>query len=971
MKRKHFLFLPLLFLLFSSSTPNVHNEDLTAEEWVEATFNAMSLDERLGQFFAIRAHSDKGPEHIQSVKNQIEKYHVGGLCFFQGTPEKQAKLTNEYQALSKVPLMISMDAEWGLGMRMKQSTISFPKQLMLGAIQDNRLIYEMGQEVAAHCKRLGVHVNFAPVADINNNPRNPVINTRSFGEDRHNVSIKSYMYMRGMQDNGVMACAKHFPGHGDTDVDSHHDLPIIPHGMNRLDSIELYPFQVLASQGIGSFMVAHLNVPTLDSSENRPTSLSSKVVTDLLKGKMNFEGLIFTDGLEMKGVTKHFKPGVVEAEALAAGNDILLLPDNIAASVKAIKNYIATGKLDIEVLNQRVKKILLAKYQYKIHQTQAIDITNIREDLNSAKSIALKKRLIENALTLVSNKDKLVPLKKLNQTRISTLSIGAKYGTTFQNTLNNYGKMEHYQVPKEIPVTRFQGLLAKLSKSDVVLISLHDMSSYASKNFGVTKSTLAFLKSLSSKTKVVLTVFGSPYALKYFDEMDWVLNAYDETDMTQEAAAQGIMGVFGLTGRLPVTASQKAYYNKGVITTPIARIGYDVPESVGFNSRILEDGINDLMARVIDTTASPGGVVLVAKDGKIIFNQAYGHHTYRKNRPVSTNNIFDLASITKIAAGTISIMKLYDEEKIDIHQAFSHYLPELKNTNKSDILIKDVMAHVAGLKSWIPFYEQTVDKKKRPLSEFYRSVAGSGFDNQVVDNLYLKSDFEEEIWQQIYEAPMNTPGRYIYSDLGFYLIAKLVHQISGKPIDQYVQETFYQPLGLTSMTYNPLQKFAKEQIIPTEEDKYWRQRKVHGYVHDMGAAMLNGVSGHAGLFSNAKDLAVIMQLFLNQGYYGGEQYFSPETVKIFTQRHPASTRRGIGFDLFETNPQKNPNFSKKASWNTFGHLGFTGTCAWADPDHNIIYIFLSNRTYPKMSNKRLYSGDFRPKIQDVVYEALE
>ena len=969
MKRGLLFILPLLLLL-SATHPTPKDTNPSAEAWVETTFNSMTPDERLGQLFAIRAHSDKGAEHIKSVEDQIKKYHVGGLCFFQGTPEKQAELTNKYQALSKTPLMISMDAEWGLGMRMKKSTISFPKQLMLGAIQDNRLIYKMGQEVAAHCKRLGVHVNFAPVADINNNPKNPVINTRSFGEDRHNVSIKSYMYMRGMQDHGVMACAKHFPGHGDTDVDSHHDLPVITHGLNRLDSIELYPFQVLASQGIGSFMVAHLNVPNLDSTENRPTSLSPKVVTDLLKNEMEFQGLIFTDGLEMKGVTKHFKPGVVEAEALLAGNDILLLPDNISASVKAIKEYIAAGKLDVNELNERVKRILLAKYTYNLHNAPAIELNNIRKDLNSPQSKILKKQLIQNALTLVTNKDKLIPLKNLDQTRIATLSIGAKYSTVFQNTLDQYGPMRHFQTPKNIPESNFQGLLSQLSDHDVVLIGLHDMSSYASKKFGVTASTRTFLKALSSKTKVVLTVFGSPYSIKYFDDMDWVLTAYDEDEMTEEIAAQALMGVFGINGRLPVTASAKASYNKGVITAPLNRMSYDSPESVGLNEEILNNGIDRLMERVVDTLASPGGVVLVAKDGKIVFNKAYGHHTYSKSRKVNTSDIYDLASITKIAASTISMMKLYDEGQINIDSPFSDYLPELKNTNKSNILIKDVMAHVAGLKSWIPFYKETIDQRKRPLSEFYQATPGSGFENQVVDNLYLRSDFEEEIWKQIYEAPMNTPGRYVYSDLGFYLIAKLVQRISGVPINEYVQTQFYRPLGLTSMTYNPLNKFPKSRIIPSEDDKYWRQQKVHGYVHDMGAAMLKGVSGHAGLFSNAKDLAVIMQLLLNQGYYGGKQYFSPETVKTFTQRHPSSTRRGIGFDLFETNPQRDPNFSRKASWNTFGHLGFTGTCTWADPDQNLIYIFLSNRTYPKMSNKKLYSGDFRPKVQDVVYDAL-
>ena len=971
MKLKLLLVFSPLFFLYSAGTPKLFTDQpaFKANMWVDSVFNSLSEDERLGQLFMIRAHSDKGPEHIRSVKEQIKKYQVGGLCFFQGTPEEQARLTNEYQHLSKVPLMIAIDGEWGLGMRMKASTISYPRQLMLGAIQDNRLLYEMGREIARHMQRVGIHINFAPVADVNNNAANPVINTRSFGEDRYNVATKSYMYMKGLQDGKVMACAKHFPGHGDTAIDSHDDLPVIPHTLDRLDSIELYPFKVLIDQGIQSFMVAHLSVPTLDDIPNRPTTLSKKVIKDLLKDRLRFKGLVFTDAMEMKGVTKYFKEGVTEAEALLAGNDVLLLPNNIDASVREIKRYIAEGKLDVQDLNNRIKKILLAKYNYQLQQFSPVNLENIRSDLNRPEALVLKRKLIKDALTLVRNKEHLIPFKNLEKTNIASLSIGAHKQTPFQSSLNKFGRIKHYQVPKEISENQFLSLIHELKNKDVVVIGLHNMDSRANNGFGITKSTRFFLKALSRETKVVLTVFGNPYALKYFDDLDYVLAAYEDNVMTQNLAAQALFGVNAIKGRLPVTASEKSKFNQGIITTPISRMGYELPESVGFDSEKLKD-IDRLMAKTIDTAATPGGVILVAKNGKVIYHKAFGHHTYKQIRKVKKSDIFDLASITKIASATLSVMKLVDEGKIDINLPISTYLPELKNTNKSDIILKDMMAHVAGLKSWIPFYEQTISKRKKPMPEYYQFGPNNGFFTPVAMNLYMKTAYEDEIWKQIYESEVGPPGRYVYSDLGFYMIAQMVKQITGKSIDKYVQETFYEPLGLATATYNPLEKFSKNRIIPSEEDKYWRQQRIHGYVHDMGAAMLGGVSGHAGLFANANDLVIIMQLLINQGYYGGKQYFSPETVKLFTQRHPASTRRGIGFDMLELNPDLDPNLSLNASKNTFGHMGFTGTCAWADPEKELIYVFLSNRTYPTMKNRKLYAGDFRPRIQDVIYQAL-
>lgn len=961
----HFIALPIQAQSFVA-------EDPTREAWVDSLYQTMDEDERLGQLFMIRAHSDKGPDHIADVEAQIKKYKVGGLCFFQGTPTKQVELINRYQKLAQpLPVMVAIDGEWGLGMRMKASTISYPRQLMLGAIQDNQLIYDMGKEIARQMKRVGIDINFAPVVDVNNNAANPVINTRSFGEDRYNVTAKGYQYMKGMQDHGVMACTKHFPGHGDTDVDSHYDLPVISHSKVRLDSIELYPFRALAKKGVGSMMIAHLQVPAFDDRPNRPTALSKNTVTNILRGEMGFEGLIFTDALEMKGVTKYFDSGEVEAEALVAGNDILLLPEDIEASFQTIKAYVADGRLSWEQLEASVKRVLRAKYQMGLQKFTPLSVKNLDQDLNSPKAKALKQKLTEHALTMVRNKKGLLPFQNLSQISLASLSMGASKPTTFQKRLSAFSKMTTLQCGKDLSSAVQDKLFNQLKEKDAVIISLHDMSSFASRKFGITSTQHRFIQRLSKETQVVLVVFGNPYSLKHFNYVNWLLEAYDEDQLTQDAAAQALFGAIPVRGRLPVTASDASHFNTGIMMPGNARLGYALPESVGLSSDTLAK-IDQLAREAIAKRATPGCVVLVAKEGRIVFEKAYGYHTYQQKQKMSTDDIFDLASITKVAATTLSIMKLHDEGKIDIDQPLSRYLPDLKGTNKEDILVSELMAHRAGLQGWIPFYKQTLEGSRRdprPSSKLYRSSSSGSYSVKVTDKLYMDNSFVDSMWQQIYTSELRPNKNYKYSDLGFYLLGKTVEELSGSPLDQYTEKNFYRPLHLTSATFNPRKKFSAERIVPSEKDRYWRRQDIVGHVHDMGAAMLGGVSGHAGLFANAKDLAAIMQLFLQKGQYAQKSWIAPGTLEAFTTRFPGETRRGIGFDMLQLDPDASMNLSPKASAKTFGHLGFTGTAAWVDPVHDIVYIFLSNRTYPSMNNYKLNKMDVRPSIQGIVYDA--
>ncbi len=947
-----------------------HAIDQRETAWVDSVFNQLSDDARFGQLFMLRAHSDKDSMYEQGVDSLIRRYHPGGLCFFQGTPEKQAILTNRYQASSdSLPLLISMDAEWGLSMRLKEGTISFPKQLMLGAIQDNKLIYEFGREMARQCRRLGIQVSFSPDADVNNNVDNPVINERSFGEDRYNVAAKCFQYMSGLQDGRVLACAKHFPGHGDTNTDSHYDLPVISHPRDRLDSLELFPFRVLSQQGIGSVMVAHLQVPTFDSRPHRPTTLSEATITGVLRKDIGFEGLIFTDAMEMKAVTKYFGPGEADVEALRAGNDIVLLPADMGAAMQAIHIALDSGTLDRTQLYTSVKRVLRAKYRLGLTHPQRVDLANLRQDLNTPDALLLKRRLIENALTLVRDQPGRVGFPDLAATRIASLALGDTNRTVFQTACGRYAPITHFNAGKEIDSAQAARLLDTLRSFDVVLVSIHSTRSKAVDRFGLTLSQDQLIQRLNEKTTVALTMFGNPYGLRYFDACPILLEAFTEDPLVQQCAAQALFGAADIRGKLPITASPTAVFGQGIVKIyPEKRLGYTLPEAVGLNSDTLAL-MDTIVQQMIATGAAPGCQILVAKDNQIVWQKAYGYHTYEPITPVTLENLYDLASVTKVGATTISLMKLVDNGLINTDSTMSRYVPELQNTNKRDLKIVDILIHQAGLQPWIPFYLKTL-QNGLPDPNIYHTSPDDLFQIPVAPNLYMKNAWVDTIWQNIFQSPLRPDRAYKYSDLGLYLTARAIRNVSGQSLDEFAEQNFYQPLGL-SATYNPWQRGWVERCVPSEEDGYFRHQRLQGYVHDMGAAMIGGVSGHAGLFSNANDLAKIFQMLLNGGRYGGRVYIQPATVQRFTTRYATSTRRGIGFDMMETDPKATKNMSALAGPRTFGHTGFTGICVWADPDKNLIFIFLSNRTYPTMENNKLINGDFRPRLQSIVYRALQ
>lgn len=960
MKKIQFTIPVLLFpvLLFGQ-----YKSTLSSEKWVDSVFNSLSKEEKIAQLMVVRAHSNLGPDHIAKVTADIQKFNIGSLCFFQGGPVRQANLTNFYQGIAKTPLLITIDAEWGLGMRLDSIT-KYPYQLTLGALSDPQLVYQMGVAVGMQCRRIGVHVNYAPVVDVNNNPNNPVIGYRSFGEDENKVAALGVAYMKGMQDAGVMACAKHFPGHGDTEVDSHLDLPVINKSKAELDSLELKPFRALFKAGVGSVMIAHLYIPSIDKSANRATSLSKNNVTDLLRFSMGYQGLTFTDALEMKGVSKFFPSGEASVEALIAGNDMLCLPDDVGLSIKAIQNAIKQKKLSWTEIDAKVKKVLLAKYQLGLNEKKVIETRNLLADLNS-KTDNIRKQVAKNTITLLRNEDRLFPLAK--NRKVAYVGIGLTENKVFGKKLKEYYNADTYLFSYKEGDEKEEKIIESIiaGKYDVVVIGVHDYNPRPANNYNISPAAISLWRKLQSYNAITF-VFGNVYAVKNFCTAKSLVACYQDEAMFQENAAALLAGKTNATGKLPVTVCPQFHFGDGIVfTKSLSGAGVSMEEKLSVIDSIAEDAI---MKKVF-----PGCVILGVKDGEIIYHKAFGTSSFNSFQPVTMESIFDLASVTKISATTVAVMKLYEEGKLELKKKLGDYLPWVRGSDKQDLEIEDILLHQAGLVPFIPFYRETIDTTTgAPLPSIYTDKAKPGYSIRVAENIYLRNDWNDTMFNRILNSPLGKQGRYVYSDNDFIFLGKIVETITGMGLDQYVQKTFYNKMGLESTTFTPRNRFAIGRIVPTEEEKHFRQQLIRGDVHDEGSSMFGGVSGHAGLFSDAYDLALLYQMLLDGGRFNGEQFLKEETIKKFTAYNAKDSRRGLGFDKPEKDnaTRTDPYPSALASPETFGHTGFTGTCVWVDPKYNLVYIFLSNRVNPTRNNPLLSQLNIRGKIQDVIYRAI-
>ena len=960
----------IFFLLFSLSIQLVAftppEKEVRDSSWAQRTFDSLSVDERLAQLFMIEVRPTYGPAHLKEVERLIRTHQVGGIIFFKGDPVQQVKLTNRYQNLSKTKMLVAIDGEWGLAMRLS-NTIAFPYQLGLGGLSDEDIIYDMGLEIGRQCKRIGVHINFAPVVDINNNPNNPIINYRSFGESPDKVARFGWAYASGMQDAGIIACAKHFPGHGDTDVDSHKDLPVIKHSLERLEKVEFIPFEYLINKGIHSVMTAHLYIPSIDDRKNIAISISDRAINGILRREMGFEGLAFTDALNMQGVAKYHPNGELELKALEAGNDVLLSPGDIPKATRLIKEAMASGRVSEDYVWSKVLKILKYKEMLGLNEFEALNEENVIHDLNTAHAKAIKYKLVERQLCLVKDDHGIVPIHPHNAQRILSVAVGAEGQTTFQKVLYGGGVKEQVHISKTAGVSSFAQIRDKAKDYDQVIVSLHNTSKYPP-NYGITSQVERFVQEINAETKVLVVNFGNPYNLKKFPGLHSVLMAYQDEEENQRKAAEAVLGVVGVKAKLPVTVGEDYPYNSGVTTHRVNEISAGVPEEVGMSSATLQK-IDQVAERAVRIGAAPGCQVYVVKNGRVVYNKSFGKHTSGQSADVTNTDLYDLASITKIAATTVSVMKLIDEGEIGLDDRMAKYIPELWDTDKADVTIRKVLEHRAGLQAWIPFYTETI-ASDAVYDSIYSKEKKEGYSTYVGDGLYILDNYRSYIFQQIYDSPLRQPGKYRYSDLGMILMKELIERVTGMPFQRYVAETFYQPLGLERMTFKPLERFELTEIVPTSLGPDMRKGLLHGDVHDPAAAMLGGVSGHAGLFGNAESLAILMQMIMNGGTYNGVRYLKQETIDQFTAKQSYVSRRGLGFDKPEFNRRRANPTSDLASRECFGHTGFTGTATWADPRYDLVYVFLSNRVYPTQENRKLITENVRTEIMDIIYESF-
>jgi len=969
--------------------------------WVDSVYESLSRDERIAQLFMVRAYSNKDQAHVDSIMKVIKKYNIGGLVFFQGGPVRQVNLTNLYQANSKTPLMVAQDFEWGLGMRL-DSALNYPRQMMLGAIEDDRIIYQMGLDIAAQMKSIGVHMNLAPVLDVNNNPRNPVINSRSFGEDVQNVSLKGIAYFNGLQDGGVLCTAKHFPGHGDTESDSHFTLPVIPHGKKRLWSTELYPFREAINEGLAGVMTAHLHLPALDSTSNLASSLSKKIVTGILKEEMGFKGLIVTDALDMAGADKFHNPGDLEALAFVAGNDMLLIPSDIGRSISTIKKKIRLGEISWERIEESCKKILAAKYWVGLPDIGPLETEGLYEDLHREKYRTTQSRLVKAFLTLVRNKGDILPLMRLDTLKLATVAIGSTVKNDFQEYIDLYVPATHFNIQRDATADSFIDLLNKLDSFNLVIAGIFNTDMRVSRNYGISENSVLFLNMLSRLKPTVACVFANPYSLGNFsfgDKFDGLLMCYEDSELAQQICPQLIFGGIPAAGKLPVSSGKAYKSGSGINTRGNYRLRYGFAEEAGINSRLLYKA-DSIALDTIQQKVMPGCQILAARNGLVFYHRAFGHHTYSRKDSVNKTDLYDVASITKIASTLPVLMKLTEEGRFDVKDSLKHYMPALDTCEKGDLLIRDILTHQARLTPFIPFYYSTIkplnpyehmisrklssrfpfklsnhiylNKNLTYVDSVYAPVYSENFPVQVAENLYINKTYRDSILHWIVSSELLRRKEYLYSDLGYYFFHRIIEDITGIPIEEYTNEEFFKPLGAFYTGYLPLQRFSKSIIVPTENDLVFRRQLLQGYVHDPGAAMLGGVACHAGIFSNVNDLAKIMQMYLNKGSYGGEQFLDPAVIDLYNSSPNLryGNRRGLGFDKPEMNYKKDGPTCQCVSASSFGHSGFTGTIAWADPESGIIYVFLSNRIYPDQDNPKLVEMNVRTKIQEVFNKAV-
>ena len=955
-------------------------------QWADSVMRHLSLKERIGQLFIYTIAPQRTKANRELLRKVVEYYKVGGLLFSGGMLQDQALLMNEAQRMADVPLMMTFDGEWGLAMRLKGMP-SFPKNGVLGCIRNDSLLYEYGKEVARQCRELGVQVNFAPVADVNINPANPVINVRSFGDDPYNVARKVVAYARGLEVGGVLAVCKHFPGHGDTDTDSHHALPRLSFSRARLDSVELYPFRQAITAGVGGIMVGHLEVPALKG-EGHPASLSQPVIGDLLRNELGFRGLVFTDALAMKGVSGYTP---LCLKALQAGNDLLLVPRRLKEEVEALTEAVKKGEITEETINEKCRRVLAFKYALGLSVKPHVRLAGLESRIRTAQTDRLIQRLNQAAVTVLGNRTRTLPLDPA-VSKVAVLEVGESASMApFVDELSGFIAPDFFRIEKNLPEAQCRQLRDSLAGYKRLLVC-------------VTEKKLApyrdFLARYLPDVPVIYLCFVPG---KEVSQLHWGLPtaaatvlAHSTDEPIQRHTARLLYGKASADGLLATSIGGCYASGEGIVLTPQGKRHY-LPEDVGMDARLLAR-IDTIAREAIQAKACPGCQVVVLKEGAEVYNKAFGTHTWDDGQPVQTTDIYDLASLSKTTGTLLAVMKLYDRGELNLTDRVSDYLPQLKESDKKNITVRDLLLHESGLPPTILFYQEAIDAESyagalfrgkadrahsvriaaqtwaNPNFRFREgltsSVGTEEYTLQVTDSLWLHRSFKQTYLEQIAKAPLGT-RRYRYSCVGFILLQMVVEARTGLSMDAFLEREFYRPMGLTRTGYLPLCRLKRSEVVPSAVDGFLRKATLRGYVHDESAAFQGGVSGNAGLFSSASEVARVYQMLLNGGEWEGRRYLSRETCRLFTTTVSKISRRGLGFDKPDVQrPQLSPCAPGTPSA-VYGHTGFTGTCAWADPEHNLVYVFLSNRTYPNAWNSKLMQLDIRTRIQEAVYKALK
>ena len=952
------------------------------QQWVDSVYNTLSERERAAQLFIPMVDPRSGATSKATISKWVKTEKMGGLLFSKGSMEEYATMTNYAQSNADVPVLMSFDGEWGLSMRIKD-TPRFPYNMGLGAISDEKLLYEYGREMARECRLLGIHVNFAPVLDVNSNPSNPVIGYRSFGEDPARVSRLGIAYSRGLEEGGVMSVSKHFPGHGDTSVDSHKALPIVSHDRTTLNMVDLLPFNQYIDARLSGVMVGHLSVPALDKT-GTPASLSKVITTDLLRDKMGFEGLIFTDALAMKGANSSINNCVA---ALMAGADVLLGSSSPSKDLDAVMAALKSGKITSKMIETRCKKMLAYKYALGLTVEKPINISGLESRINSSTAEAVNRKLSAALMTVVRNDSKLLPIRGLAERSIAVVNLGASSNEIFSQFCRKYANVKVYSTSGGLSAST----LSAIKNHDVVIVGVFN-------DKAAQKQAFAQLKSIPNMVPVF---FMNPYEMAEFgaslNGLKTLVLAYDDTRYIREYAAQAIFGGIEVSGRLPVNLKGIAPLGTGVKLKK-SRLGYTTPEAIGLNPN-LEARVDDLVNQGLKTKAFPGCQVLVAKDGNVIINKSYGTLDFEEKKEVTDETLYDLASVSK-ATGTLSgVMRAYDEGLFELDAPVSEYIEPLQGGDKSRITVRQLLYHESGMPAAVNMFNMMMDtatydgkliqnaqsptysikiengayghKDAKLRRDITSPEATDGFTLAAVDGIYVGQATMDTIMSRIYNIKLRDTKKYNYSCLNFCLLMNMEEWLTGRPHNEWVDETIFAPLGAFHTGYRPLDRWSKSDIAPTEKDNFLRRQLVWGYVHDETANFSGGVQGNAGLFSNANDLAKLCQMWLNGGEYGEERLLSEETVELFTTSKSSTCRRGLGFDKPDKRNEKNSPTCREASAATFGHTGFTGTCFWVDPQSQLIYIFLSNRVHTTRNNSAFSKLNIRPRIFSEVYKAMQ